>query len=285
MNAIAAHLRPVEIAHPLQPDTVISAREVAKVFNQDVIALEGASFDIRRGSFVSLVGPSGCGKSTLLRLVAGLIGKSSGNLSVLGNAVDGPSADVGMMFQRPTLLEWRTAVENVLLPTEVKGTPTPSDKQRAIELLRMVGLKDFEFSFPRQLSGGMQQRVAIARALAEQPRLLLMDEPFGALDEITRERMQNELVRICAETGAAVLFVTHSIPEAVFLSDRVVVMSPRPGRITGIVDVRADGLVPAHDRSAGARDEEGFFRAVGEVRSLLHGTPEPAVTARGVDSR
>lgn len=266
MNAIAAHLRPVEIAHPLQPDTVISAREVAKVFNQDVIALEGASFDIRRGSFVSLVGPSGCGKSTLLRLVAGLIGKSSGNLSVLGNAVDGPSADVGMMFQRPTLLEWRTAVENVLLPTEVKGTPTPSDKQRAIELLRMVGLKDFEFSFPRQLSGGMQQRVALARLLQTGANILLLDEPFGALDEFTRERLNLELLRIVDDVDATVLFVTHNISEAIFLADQVMVMTPRPGRLAKIVDVPF-----ARPREISLMQTPAFNDLVAEVRSILGG--------------
>lgn len=177
MNALAANIIPARTAPaPLADDAVISATGVAKVFNRDVVALESASFDIKRGTFVSLVGPSGCGKSTLLRLIAGLIGKTSGSLDVLGRQVNGPSPDVGMMFQRPTLLEWRTAVENVLLPTEVRGTPTGADKERAIDLLRLVGLKDFEFAFPRQLSGGMQQRVALARLLQTGAKILLLDE-------------------------------------------------------------------------------------------------------------
>jgi len=266
MNAIAANLKPVEIAHPLQPDAVISAREIAKVFNRDVVALEGASFDIKRGSFVSLVGPSGCGKSTLLRMVAGLIGKTSGNLSVLGHTVDGPSPDVGMMFQRPTLLEWRTAVENVLLPTEVKGTPSASDKERALELLRMVGLKDFEFSFPRQLSGGMQQRVALARLLQTGANILLLDEPFGALDEFTRERLNLELLRIVDDVDATVLFVTHNISEAIFLADQVMVMTPRPGRLAKIVDVPF-----ARPREISLMQTPAFNDLVAEVRSILGG--------------
>lgn len=271
-------------------DPAIRARGVNRVFGKgrkQVDALSDVDLTVADGEFVSLIGPSGCGKSTLLRLVADLDAATSGEITVFGKTARQARLDqeYGIAFQQSGLLPWRTVAGNVELPLKLHGVPSEVRRSRVAELLELVGLSDFAKSHPDQLSGGMQQRVAIARALAESPRLLLMDEPFGALDEITRERMQNELVRICAETGAAVLFVTHSIPEAVFLSDRVVVMSPRPGRITGIVDVRADGMAPAHDRSAGARDEEGFFHAVSEVRSLLHGTPEAAVTARGVDSR
>lgn len=268
----------------------IQVRGADRVFGKGrkrVDALSAVDLTVADGEFVSLIGPSGCGKSTLLRLVADLDSPTAGEVAVFGKTARQARLDhdYGIAFQQSGLLPWRTVAGNVELPLKLHGINSVVRRERVEELLELVGLTDFARSHPDQLSGGMQQRVAIARALAESPRLLLMDEPFGALDEITRERMQNELVRICAETGAAVLFVTHSIPEAVFLSDRVVVMSPRPGRITGVVDVRADGMVAAHDRSAGARDEEGFFRAVGEVRSLLHGTPEPAASARGVDNR
>ncbi|WP_182378497.1 ABC transporter ATP-binding protein [Nocardioides sp. WS12] len=276
--------------NPPVNDPAIEARGVHRIFGKgrkQVDALTDVDLTVADGEFVSLIGPSGCGKSTLLRLVADLDAATSGTITVFGKTARQARLDqeYGIAFQQSGLLPWRTVASNVELPLKLHGVPADVRRQRVAELLELIGLTDFAKSHPDQLSGGMQQRVAIARALAESPRLLLMDEPFGALDEITRERMQNELVRICAETGAAVLFVTHSIPEAVFLSDRVVVMSPRPGRITGVVDVRADGMVPAHDRSAGARDEEGFFRAVGEVRSLLHGIPEQAVSARGVDTR
>lgn len=271
-------------------EPAIEVRRASRVFGKgrkEVVALSDVDLRVADGEFVSLIGPSGCGKSTLLRLVADLDAPTSGEIWVFGKTARRARLDqeYGIAFQQSGLLPWRTVAGNVELPLRLHRVNAEVRRRRVAELLELVGLSDFARSHPDQLSGGMQQRVAIARALAESPRLLLMDEPFGALDEITRERMQNELVRICAETGAAVLFVTHSIPEAVFLSDRVVVMSPRPGRITGVVDVRADGLVAAHDRSAGARDEEGFFRAVGQVRSLLHGAPEPAAAARGVDHR
>ena len=217
---------------------MVAGRGVGKTFSGgSVVALEDANFEIAKGSFVSLVGPSGCGKSTLLRLIAGLIERSSGELLVHGRPVQGPHTDVALMFQKATLLEWRTAIENVLLPTELGGRVTRADRERASEFLDLVGLKDFRFSYPAQLSGGMQQRVALARLLQTGADVLLLDEPFGALDEFTRERLNLELMRIVAEVGATTLFVTHNIAEAIFLSDRVVVMTPRPGRIADIVDV------------------------------------------------
>ncbi|PWN02641.1 nitrate ABC transporter ATP-binding protein [Nocardioides silvaticus] len=271
-------------------DPAISVTGVDRIFGKSrkqVVALKDVDLTVAAGEFVSLIGPSGCGKSTLLRLVADLDTPTTGDIRVFGKVARQArlDQDYGIAFQQAGLLPWRTVAGNIELPLKLHGADAAVRKNRVAELIELVGLTDFAKSHPDQLSGGMQQRVAIARALAESPKLLLMDEPFGALDEITRERMQNELVKICAETGAAVLFVTHSIPEAVFLSDRVVVMSPRPGRITGIVDVRADGLAGAHDRTERARDEEGFFHAVAEVRSLLHGTPETATAARGVDNR
>lgn len=245
--------------------TVIEGRNVGKTFGSGaVIALEGASFDIHRGSFVSLVGPSGCGKSTLLRLIAGLIDRSAGNLTVHGVPVTGPHTDVGMMFQRATLLEWRTAVENVLLPVEIQRSVTAADKARAMELLAMVGLKDFAFAFPSQLSGGMQQRVALARLLQTGADILLLDEPFGALDEFTRERLNLELMRIVGEVGATTLFVTHNILEAIFLADEVMVMTPRPGRLARMVHVPF-----ARPRSPELTLTPEFNALVAEVRDIL----------------
>jgi NitT/TauT family transport system ATP-binding protein len=269
-------------------DPAISVTGVDRIFGKgrkQVAALKEVDLSVADGEFVSLIGPSGCGKSTLLRLVADLDSPTAGQVEVFGKGARQArlDQDYGIAFQQAGLLPWRTVAGNIELPLKLHGVDAAQRRTRVAELIELVGLTDFAKSHPDQLSGGMQQRVAIARALAESPRLLLMDEPFGALDEITRERMQNELVRICAETGAAVLFVTHSIPEAVFLSDRVVVMSPRPGRITGVVDVRADGLVGSHDRTERARDQEGFFRAVAEVRSHLHGVPVPTLAAEGLE--
>ena len=267
-------------------ESAVRVDGVSRVFSarrgNDVVALDDVHLDVAAGEFVSLIGPSGCGKSTLLRIVADLDTPTSGTLSVFGKSAQRArlDQDYGIAFQQAGLLPWRTVAANVGLPLEVHKVGRSARNARVADLLDLVGLSDFATSYPDQLSGGMQQRVAIARALAESPRLLLMDEPFGALDEITRERMQAELVRICSETGAAVLFVTHSIPEAVFLSDRVVVMSPRPGRIVDIVDSR-----PAGDRSRDDdfRDAEEFFHTVARVRELLHG--KPAALARGVENR
>jgi NitT/TauT family transport system ATP-binding protein len=245
---------------------VIEGDRVTKIFSETVVALEGATFTVTKGSFVSLVGPSGCGKSTLLRLVAGLIPMSSGRLTVHGEEVTRPRKDIGMMFQKATLLDWRTAVENVLLPSEIAGRLTQDDKKRAIELLDLVGLKGFEFSFPRQLSGGMQQRVALARLLQTGADILLLDEPFGALDEFTRERLNLELLRIVAEVAATTLFVTHNIAEAIFLADQVMVMTPRPGRLAALVDVPF-----ARPREIELQQTPDFNALVAEVRSILGG--------------
>lgn len=248
-------------------EVVVQGRNVGKTFGGgSVIAVQDANFEVRKGGFVSLVGPSGCGKSTLLRMIAGLIDRTSGDLQVHGTEVTGPRQDVSMMFQRATLLEWRTAVENVLLPTEIRGTPTRADKARAMELLGMVGLKDFAFSFPAQLSGGMQQRVALARLLQSGADLLLLDEPFGALDEFTREHLNLELLRIVAEVKATTLFVTHNISEAIFLADQVVVMTARPGRVAKIIDIDLE-----RPRQLSMQTSAEFNRYVDEVRDALGG--------------
>ncbi|WAP51525.1 ABC transporter ATP-binding protein [Arthrobacter sp. ATA002] len=247
-----------------------------------VTALEAASMTVAPGEFVSLIGPSGCGKSTLLRLIADLDEPSSGTISVFGRTARQARKEqaYGIAFQQAGLLPWRTVRANIELPLQLHGTAAKARRDRADELLAMIGLTEFAESFPDQLSGGMQQRVAIARSLAESPRLLLMDEPFGALDEMTRERMQNELVRICAETGAAVVFVTHSIPEAVFLSDRVFVMSARPGRIKAVLSMR---LGAAGERGENLREDTAFYAAITAVRESLHGADAPAL--RGVETR
>ena len=229
-------------------------------------ALSGIELEIRHGEFISLIGPSGCGKSTLLRLIGDLISPTSGTVQVNDKPAHAArlGREYGMVFQAPVLFEWRTVEDNVKLPLELLGMDRPEREARAREMLDLVELGDFRRHHPYQLSGGMQQRVAIARALALQPSILLMDEPFGALDEMTRERMNTEVLRIWQQTGTTIVFVTHSIPEAVFLSSRVVVMSARPGRITRVVDV----ALP-HPRNEDTREDPHYFEVVTEVREAL----------------
>ena len=251
------------------PAAVVEAAGVGKVFGSGptaVTALEGIDLTIRQGEFVSLIGPSGCGKSTLLRLIGDLTAPTSGSVAVNGK----PAArarldrDYGMVFQAPVLMDWRTIVKNIELPLEIMGFPADERRRRAGDLLRLVELEAFADRHPWELSGGMQQRVAIARALSFDPKLLLMDEPFGALDEMTRERMNAELMSIWQRTGTTIVFVTHSIPEAVFLSTRVVVMSARPGRISQVVEID----LPA-TRSVETRESERYFELVTRVREAL----------------
>ncbi|MFF5077051.1 ABC transporter ATP-binding protein [Actinoplanes sp. NPDC000266] len=245
---------------------------MTKIFNRgrtdEVTALSDVDLTVGDGEFVSLIGPSGCGKSTLLRLIADLIEPSTGTVTVAGKRAGQARKEqaYGIAFQQAGLFEWRTVLRNVELPLELRGMGKADRKARAEEMLALVGLSDFAGHYPAQLSGGMQQRVAIARALAVQPPLLLMDEPFGALDEMTRERLQSELLAICAKTGTSTVFVTHSISEAVFLSDRVVVMSARPGRITASVTVD----LPSRDDAG--RQSPAFFDKITEVRQALRGT-------------
>ena len=219
---------------------VIEIAGVSKTYRTqdgDVPSLRPLDFSVGAAEFLVVVGPSGCGKSTLLKLIAGLLPPSEGEIRVEGRVVTRPHADVGIVFQSPLLLPWRSVFRNVLMPVEVKGLPRAEYAERARALLKMVGLAGFENKYPWQLSGGMQQRASICRALVHDPKIVLMDEPFGALDAMTRERMNVELQRIQRETGKTVLLITHSIPEAVFLADRVLVMSERPGTIAAIYDV------------------------------------------------
>ena len=267
----------------------VVVRGVERIFHgakgASVTALTGIELTVHDGEFVSLIGPSGCGKSTLLRLIADLDEPTAGDIRVFGRTARQARIDqaYGIAFQQAGLLPWRSVAANIELPLQLHGVGASARRARVAELVDLVGLADFAKHYPDQLSGGMQQRVAIARSLAESPRLLLMDEPFGALDEMTRERMQTELLRIRAETGAAVVFVTHSIPEAVYLSDRVVVMSPRPGRITDEIDVR---LGEAAERGEDLREDTAFFEGVTAVREALHGPQaSTAGAARGVDVR
>ncbi len=249
---------------------VIAANGINKIFNpgtdEEVIALQDINLDVRGGEFISLVGPSGCGKSTLMRLVGDLLQPTSGDLLVNGKSPQDArlDRDYGMVFQAATLYDWRSVTKNVQLPLEVMGYAKAERQKRAGEMLEMVELEAFAEHYPWQLSGGMQQRVSIARALAFDPSILLMDEPFGALDEFTRERMNLELLRIWEQTGKTVVFVTHSISEAIFLSNRIVVMSPRPGRITKIV--RNDLPYP---RDFKTRSDPAYHNLVSEVRELL----------------
>jgi NitT/TauT family transport system ATP-binding protein len=270
---------------PAAAPLAVEAVGVGKVFNagapNQVDALVDVHLSITRGEFVSLIGPSGCGKSTLLRLFADLLEPTSGTLLVNGKSAHQARVDqdYGMAFQQSGLFEWRSVERNIELPLELKGWDKARRRERSREMLDLVKLTEFATHMPWQLSGGMQQRVAIARALAAHPPLLLMDEPFGALDEMTREHMQAELLRICAGTDTTVVFVTHSIPEAVYLADRVVVMSPRPGRITDVIDVSL-----GRDRDELTREASAFFERVTEVREALRGG-ELDATARGIEDR
>jgi NitT/TauT family transport system ATP-binding protein len=252
---------------------IISAHGVGKTFGagvQRTHALDGVSLDIDSGEFISIIGPSGCGKSTLLRIVGDLVEPSTGTVTVKGKTPHQArlDRDYGIVFQTPVLYEWRTVRRNVELPLDVMGVPGAEWRPRADAMLQMVGLKAFAEHYPWQLSGGMQQRVAIARALVFNPSILLMDEPFGALDEMTRERLNAELMNIWIQTSATVLFITHSIPEAVFLSSRVMVMSPRPGRIDRVVTIDLPRPRTAHTRAT-----PRFFELVTQVREGLREDP------------
>jgi NitT/TauT family transport system ATP-binding protein len=215
----------------------IAVEEAVKQFEGGVLAVDHVSFEARPGEFVSIVGPSGCGKSTLLRLIAGLLPLTDGRIVVNGREVTEPRQDVALMFQRPTLLPWRTALENALLPPKLSRKLNREAEARAYELLELVGLSGFEHTYPRHLSGGMQQRVALARLLMVGVDVLLLDEPFAAVDQLTRERLNLELLRVHERLSATAMLVTHNITEAILLADRVVVMTPRPGRIADVIDV------------------------------------------------
>jgi NitT/TauT family transport system ATP-binding protein len=248
-------------------DSVFEVSHLYKVFHTDsgpVMALRDINLDVRPGEFLSFVGPSGCGKSTLLNVIAGLLPASHGEVSFKGQPVKEPSRDIGMMFQTSVLFPWRTVLENVLMPIEIFGWDKKAYKDRAVELLAAVGLESFVEAYPAQLSGGMQQRASLARVLLYDPAVLLLDEPFGALDEFTRENMNLELLKIWSATGKTVIFVTHNINEAVFLSDRVVVMTPRPGEVAKVLDVDLP-----RPRSLQVMKDARFGEQVFEIRELL----------------
>ncbi len=246
----------------------VELRGVGKVYHADagdITALAGVDLDIRRGEFLSLLGPSGCGKSTVLRCLAGLEDVTAGTLHVDGAPVNGPPADLGVVFQRDVLLDWRTILENVMLPSEFgEKSAVPKLRDKAFELLQMVGLRDYAHRRPWELSGGMRQRAALCRALLTDPDLLLMDEPFGALDEFTRDQLNLDLQRIWAETGKTIVFITHSIPEAILLSTRVAVMARNPGSIAEVVEIDLP-----RPRALADRDTPAFARHSAHIRSVF----------------
>jgi NitT/TauT family transport system ATP-binding protein len=252
------------------PDTARSGSydivldQVSKSYGRELPAVGTTSIRIKEGEFVCLVGPSGCGKTTLLRLVAGLTRPTTGTVTIGGDIVTQPRRDVGIAFQRPVLLPWKRVLDNVALPGRVAGSYDPAARSRAVNLLRMVGLGDYLKSYPGQLSGGMQHRVAICRALSMNPHILLMDEPFAALDAITREEMGIELLRIWESVGITVLFITHSISEAVFLSSRVIVMQTNPGRVVQELDVDLP-----RPRTLDTLSDSGLAQLSGRIRTLI----------------
>jgi NitT/TauT family transport system ATP-binding protein len=268
------------IAGPGQPSAapVLTFKGVTKTYRTPMAAsgylhaLEPVDLTINRGEFIALVGPSGCGKSTLLNITAALLEATEGSVMFKDEAVTTPRRQVGVMFQAPVLLPWRTVQQNVLLPAEIYGLRKGSMDDRVRQMLEIVHLEDFKDAYPAQLSGGMQQRAALARVLVYDPEVLLMDEPFGALDEFTREAMNLELLRLTRDAGITVLFVTHNIPEAIFLADRVVVMSPRPGRVSGIVDVPFE-----HPRVIEIMRDPRFTDLTFQVRSILAGAEKRVV--------
>jgi NitT/TauT family transport system ATP-binding protein len=246
---------------------LIDYENLHKVYNSGkdkVLALEEVSFSVAEAEFVTVVGRSGCGKSTLLKITAGLLSSTAGSVRVAGAPVLGPLTNIGIVFQSPVLLAWRRALDNVLLQIESRKLNVEHYREKALQLLELSGLKGFEYKYPNELSGGMQQRVSISRALIHDPPLLLMDEPFGALDAITRDEMNIELLRIWHEAKKTVLFITHSIPEAVFLGDRVVVMTPRPGKVAEIVNIDLP-----RPRTTTIRDETQFTSYVKQIRKSL----------------
>ncbi len=246
---------------------LIDYENLHKVYNSGkdkVVALEEVSFSVAEAEFVTVVGRSGCGKSTLLKITAGLLSSTAGSVRVAGAPVLGPLTNIGIVFQSPVLLAWRRALDNVLLQIESRKLNVEHYREKALQLLELSGLKGFEYKYPNELSGGMQQRVSISRALIHDPPLLLMDEPFGALDAITRDEMNIELLRIWHEAKKTVLFITHSIPEAVFLGDRVVVMTPRPGKVAEIVNIDLP-----RPRTTTIRDETQFTSYVKQIRKSL----------------
>jgi NitT/TauT family transport system ATP-binding protein len=250
-------------------DEAILCSGLSKVYETqdgiDVLALDRINIAVGEGEFLAVVGPSGCGKSTLLRLVGGLMPYTSGELRVGGKPVSGPRRDIGVVFQSATLLEWRTVLENVMLPIDVLGLDRKRYRERAMALLETVGLAGFDSKYPNELSGGMQQRVALSRALVHDPSLLLMDEPFGALDALTRETMNLELQRIWLEAAKTVLLITHSIPEAVFLADRVAVMTARPGQLQDVIEIDLP-----RPRTLDIMSTPAFGAIVSRIRALLN---------------
>jgi NitT/TauT family transport system ATP-binding protein len=266
MNDVRAAVSPLSRADSARP--LILARGLSKTYAMpgaaDVVALKNLDFAIADGEFVSVVGRSGCGKSTLLKVLAGLLPFTSGAVELNGKPLCGPSPQAAMVFQSPVLLPWRTIIENVLLPIEFRKLSRRAYEDSAQKLLAMVGLKEFATRYPHELSGGMQQRAALVRALVQDPRLLLMDEPFGALDAMTREQLNLELMRIWSDSRKTVVFITHSIAEAIFLSDRVIAMTARPGTIADIIAIDLP-----RPRDLSVINTDRFGRHAAHLRSLL----------------